>query len=153
MRQRLYRSRSDVMLGGVCGGLADYLGLDPTLVRLFFVLLAMGTGIGVFLYILMWIVVPVEGAATKSVEASAQSAAGEMADRARTFGQEFAGAVARPNPRMGVFIGLALVVVGSIWLVQSLDLPWLRWLDFDFLWPVLLIIGGIVLILRRLRGE
>ena len=153
MRQRLYRSRSDVMLGGVCGGLADYLGLDPTLVRLFFVLLAMGTGIGVFLYILLWIVVPVEGAATKSVEASAQSAAGEMADRARTFGQEFAGAVARPNPRMGVFIGLALVVVGSIWLVQSLDLPWLRWLDFDFLWPVLLIIGGIVLILRRLRGE
>ena len=153
MRQRLYRSRSDVMLGGVCGGLAEYLGLDPTLVRLFFVLLAMGTGIGVFLYILMWIVVPVEGAATKSVEASAQSAAGEMADRARTFGQEFAGAVARPNPRMGVFIGLALVVVGSIWLVQSLDLPWLRWLDFDFLWPVLLIIGGIVLILRRLRGE
>ena len=153
MRQRLYRSRSDVMLGGVCGGLAEYLALDPTLVRLFFVLLAMGTGIGVFLYILLWIVVPVEGAATKSVEASAQSAAGEMADRARTFGQEFAGAVARPNPRMGVFIGLALVVVGSIWLVQSLDLPWLRWLDFDFLWPVLLIIGGIVLILRRLRGE
>src|SRR3989337_3260532 len=123
MRQRLYRSRSDVMLGGVCGGLADYLGLDPTLVRLFFVLLAMGTGIGVFLYILMWIVVPVEGAATKSVEASAQSAAGEMADRARTLGQEFAGAVARPNPRMGVFIGLALVVVGSIWLLHSLDLP------------------------------
>src|SRR3972149_2312662 len=123
MRQRLYQSRSDVMLGGVCGGLADFLGLDPTLVRLFFVLLAMGTGIGVFLYILMWIVVPVEGAATKSVEASAQSAAGEMADRARTFGQEFAGAVARPNPRMGGVIGGALLLVGPLWVGRRLRPP------------------------------
>jgi phage shock protein C len=153
MKHRLYRSRTDCMLGGVCGGLGEYLGLDPTLVRLFFVILALGTGIGVFLYILLWIVVPVEGAALRTLEEGAQTAAGEMADRARTFGQEFAGAVARPNPRMGVFIGVALIVMGSIWMVRSLDLPWLRWLDFDFLWPTLLIIGGIVLILRRLRGE
>ena len=140
------------MLGGVCGGLADYLGLAPTLVRLFFVILALGTGIGVFLYILLWIVVPVEGTASQTMEQGAQTAAGEMADRARTFGHEVAGAVARPNPRMGVFIGLALIVVGSIWMVRSLNLPWLRWLDFDFLWPTLLIIGGIGFILRRLRG-
>lgn len=153
MKQRLYRSRTDVMLGGVCGGLAGYLGLDPTLVRLFFVILALGTGIGVFLYILLWIVVPADGTASQTMEQGAQTAAGEMADRARTFGQEFAGAVARPNPRLGVFIGLALIVVGSVWMVRNLDLAWLRWLDFDFLWPTLLIIGGIVLILRRLRGE
>ncbi|HET7012169.1 MAG TPA: PspC domain-containing protein [Anaerolineales bacterium] len=153
MQPRLYRSRTDVMLGGVCGGLGAYLGLDPTLIRLFFVVLALGTGIGVFLYLLLWIVVPVEGAPQRSVEESAQAAAGEMADRARTLGQEFAGAVARPNPRMGIFVGVALVAVGLIWMIQNLDLPWLRWLDFDFLWPTLLIIGGIVLILRRLRGE
>ena len=46
------------MIAGVCGGLADYLGLDPTLVRLIFVLLAILGGPGILIYIIMWILVP-----------------------------------------------------------------------------------------------
>lgn len=152
MQQRLYRSRSDVMLGGVCAGLAGYFGLDPTLVRVIFVLLALGTGFGVFLYILLWIVVPAEGSAA-SLDESARGAGGEMADRARDFGKEISGAFSRPNPRLGAFLGLALIGLGLIWLAQSLDVPWLRWLNFDILWPTLLIAGGIALIARRARGE
>jgi phage shock protein C len=57
----LYRSRDDRMLAGVCGGLGDYFGVDPTLVRLLFVLLALFTGVGVLAYIVLWIVVPEEG--------------------------------------------------------------------------------------------
>jgi phage shock protein PspC (stress-responsive transcriptional regulator) len=55
--KKLYRSAKDKILGGVCGGLAEYLDLDPTLVRLVFVLLLM-VGIGFLFYIICWIIVP-----------------------------------------------------------------------------------------------
>jgi phage shock protein C len=56
--KKLYRSNSDKMLGGVCGGLAEFLGMDPTLVRLGFALLAVLGGPGFILYLIMWIIVP-----------------------------------------------------------------------------------------------
>lgn len=58
--KRLYRSRSNVMIGGVCAGLADYFNLDPTVVRLIFVLLALLGGHGVLIYLILWLVVPLQ---------------------------------------------------------------------------------------------
>lgn len=58
--KRLYRSRSNVMIGGVCAGLADYFNLDPTVVRLIFVLLALLGGHGVLVYLILWLVVPLQ---------------------------------------------------------------------------------------------
>ena len=59
--QRLYRSSTDHMLAGVCGGIAEYLNVDPTLVRVAFVLLALVTGgTGVILYGALWLIVPDE---------------------------------------------------------------------------------------------
>jgi phage shock protein C len=58
--QRLSRSSSDRMVAGVAGGIAKYFNVDPTLVRLAFVALALAGGPGVLLYIIMWIVMPVE---------------------------------------------------------------------------------------------
>jgi phage shock protein C len=58
--QRLYRSRDDRMLAGVCGGLAQFFSIDPTIVRLIFVILAIMGGPGLLIYIIMWIVVPEE---------------------------------------------------------------------------------------------
>ena len=55
---KLYRSNSDKMVAGVCGGLGEFLGLDPTLVRLIFALLALLGGHGIILYLIMWIIVP-----------------------------------------------------------------------------------------------
>jgi len=61
--KRLYRSRKDRMIAGVCGGLASYIGIDPTLVRLLFVLGLFAVG-GTFLaYIIMMVVIPEEPAA------------------------------------------------------------------------------------------
>lgn len=57
---RLRRSRSDRWLGGVCGGLAQVLGLAPWLWRLMFVLLALCAGTGFMAYLLLWIFVPEE---------------------------------------------------------------------------------------------
>jgi phage shock protein C len=58
--KRLYRSSSDVMLGGVAAGLAEYFNLDPTIMRLLFVLLAFVTGglPAVLVYAVLWAVVP-----------------------------------------------------------------------------------------------
>ena len=60
MRDRLYRSRDDRVLFGVCGGIADWLDLDPSLVRIVFALLVITGGVGLLLYIIMAIVVPEE---------------------------------------------------------------------------------------------
>jgi phage shock protein PspC (stress-responsive transcriptional regulator) len=57
---RLYRDSSDKMLGGVCSGLANYMNVDPAIVRLLFAIITFGGfGLGVFLYILAWIILPV----------------------------------------------------------------------------------------------
>jgi phage shock protein C len=56
--RKLYRSRSQRMIAGVCGGLADYFNVDATLVRVLFLLLAVFGGTGLVIYIVMWVIVP-----------------------------------------------------------------------------------------------
>jgi phage shock protein C len=58
--RRLYRSRTNRKLAGVCGGLAQYFNLDATLIRVLFVVLALLGGPGLVIYLLMWILVPEE---------------------------------------------------------------------------------------------
>lgn len=59
--KKLYRSNSDKMIAGVCGGLGHYFGVDPTLIRLLFaLLLVFGVGSGIILYIVLAIVIPPE---------------------------------------------------------------------------------------------
>jgi phage shock protein C len=56
--RKLYRSKTDRMLGGVCGGLAEYFNTDATLIRVLFVLLTVLGGVGPIIYLAMWIIVP-----------------------------------------------------------------------------------------------
>ena len=58
--KRLYRSNKDRLICGVCGGIANYFNIDPTLVRLAFVLIAMGAGSGILAYIIAAIIIPDE---------------------------------------------------------------------------------------------
>ena len=58
--RKLYRSKTNRQLAGVCGGLAEHFNLDATLIRVLFVLLAVLGGSGVVLYIALWIIVPRE---------------------------------------------------------------------------------------------
>ena len=71
--KRLYRSKSDVMIAGVCSGLAKYLDVDPTAIRLAFVLLLFLALGGFWIYVILWIIMPVEPAAgTESVAVEAK---------------------------------------------------------------------------------
>ncbi len=60
MRDRLFRSRRVKVLGGVAGGLAQYFNIDPIIVRILFVVFTLMHGMGLLLYIILWIVVPEE---------------------------------------------------------------------------------------------
>ncbi|CAN5354166.1 PspC domain-containing protein [soil metagenome] len=56
--KRLYRSKKDRMIAGVCGGIAEYFKIDPVLVRLLALLFVLGAGTGFLAYLVLWIVVP-----------------------------------------------------------------------------------------------
>ncbi len=56
--KKLYRSENDKMVAGVCGGLAEYFGWDPTLVRLAFAILFLLGGNGLLIYLVLWIITP-----------------------------------------------------------------------------------------------
>jgi phage shock protein PspC (stress-responsive transcriptional regulator) len=58
MDKRLYRSRNDRKLAGICGGIAEHFGWDPTLVRLGWILLTLMGGSGVLIYLILWVVMP-----------------------------------------------------------------------------------------------
>lgn len=60
MTKRFYRSRNDKQLGGVCGGLAEYLELDPSLVRIAAILLLFVGGTGLLAYLVAWVVIPMD---------------------------------------------------------------------------------------------
>ena len=62
MAKKLYRSKEGKLLGGVCGGIAKYLDADPTIIRLLFVFILLFTGglLGFVLYIIAWVVIPME---------------------------------------------------------------------------------------------
>lgn len=58
--KRLYRSREERMFAGICGGLGEYFSVDPTLIRVLFVLLGLVVGGGILAYLILWILVPLE---------------------------------------------------------------------------------------------
>lgn len=56
--KRLYRSNKDKVLGGVCGGIAEYFSIDPVIVRLLLVVFALAYGTGILAYLIAWIIIP-----------------------------------------------------------------------------------------------
>lgn len=143
MSNRLVRSRTDVIIGGVCAGLGKYLGLDPVLVRIFFVLLTLVGGSGVLVYFILWMVMPRED----QVEPQ-----GDLGDRLSGVRDEAVASV-QHSGRGSLYIGVALVLMGVYAIVKMLDVRWLAWMQDKYLLPALLVIGGAALLWRALRGN
>jgi len=144
MERRLVRSRTDVVLGGVCAGLAHYLGIDPLVVRIFFVILTVADGVGFMIYLILWLLMPREDVAPGEIS-------GEFSNRVGQVGQEFGDAVRRPHPHAPLYLGVGLIAAGIFFLLQNLHLAWLSWLTRDLIWPALLIIAGGILLWRAFR--
>lgn len=145
MQTRLYRSRTDKMIAGVCGGLGHYLAIDPTWVRLFFVLVAVATAgsVSLMAYLILWVVMPYEGAETTAVQAGDT----ELSSRIHEVGGEMRESLSTANT--GIVVGGALVFLGLAFLVQNLGIRWLHWFNLGQLWPLLLIAFGVMVIVRR----
>ena len=58
MNKRLYRSKNNSIIAGVCGGLGEYFDMDPTFIRLLWILFILAGGSGILAYIIAWIVIP-----------------------------------------------------------------------------------------------
>jgi phage shock protein C len=75
--RRLYRSRDERIIGGVCGGLGEYLNTDPTIIRILFVIITLFGFAGGFLYLAMWLIVPEEPMNVTSAPAPVERAVSE----------------------------------------------------------------------------
>jgi phage shock protein C len=151
MTTKLYRSQTNKVVAGVCGGLGEYLNLDATLVRLFFVLLGIaGGGLAIPAYVILWVVLPYPDAGDAGAPDTVRTGAEEISARARTLGDDFRGAMQGQNRQAGLYIGGGLVLLGLIFLADNLNIWWLRWFNLDMLWPLLLIAAGAALIWRRM---
>ena len=131
------------MLFGVAGGLARYLNVDSSIVRLVWVLLFLAAGTGILLYILAAVLIPEEplGAASGATPGGSAPAGGPWTYRS-------------PDARRGdgggaILIGAILVLVGG-WLLAQRFLPNL---EGRVVWPVILVIVGVVLVVGSLRGR
>lgn len=144
MTNRLYRSRKDRLIGGVCGGLGVYFGIDPVIVRLIFVVLTIWGGLGFLGYLILWIIIPPEermGAISEEVISSNVS---EIEQRAQDFAQDarntFAGKTTVPAERT-MWAAVALIVVGAILLIGNIFV-----IPVERLWPAALVLLGVYLI-------
>ncbi len=157
MERRLYRSRTDRMIWGVCGGLAKYFNIDPVIVRIVFVVLALANGIGILAYIILAIVVPLEGSATTTPKEVVKENIAELKETATEFGKEVRATFTAEEKeakselekvggsrRASVFFGAVLIVLGAIFLLGTLNIFW--WFRWGYLWPLVLIAVGLIVI-------
>jgi phage shock protein C len=120
--KRLYRSRTSHVIGGVCGGLGEYFGIDPTFIRIVAVLLLFADGVSFLGYIIAWIIIP-----RRSQEAVLAET--ETTDYA-AWNRYIPGAIL-------IFLGLFFLIQRSY-----------CWWHIERIWPVLIIGLGLVLVFR-----
>ena len=164
---RLYRSTTDRVFGGVCGGLAANLRVDPLIVRILFMLFAMANGTGLAVYVLLWLLIPSEasagasggpgGSPTLTRSSSQEPSSGKtrpLSPEAHTPSAQVPAPPQATGPsdeQWMVVLGGGLVIVGTLLFLDSVGLLW--WFRLGTLWPLVLVGAGVVLLLNNLRGK
>jgi len=163
VNRRLYRCQHDRILAGVASGVAERFDLDPTLVRLLWVVSVFFGGFGLLAYIVMAIIVPLEPATGPVGGAYGSGPAAEGANGEPT-GQGAGAApvgwhaaavehrhVPRDNGRLATIVGIVLILFGALALVDTV-LP--DWADHGrFLWPAFILGIGALLVASAMRRD
>ena len=139
MPERLFRSTQEKMLGGVCGGLADYFSVDVTLVRLIVLVAAFAGGVGIPVYLVAWVIIPVN-----PHEHGGQIIKG-MALEDKDATQGFKLDKQETHKNRSKMAGIILVCLGAYFLFERF-LPY--WFNMNKMWPLLLILIGIAIIYK-----
>jgi len=134
-KKKLERDTQNKVLGGVCSGLANYFDVDAALIRVLLTVLFFFGSMGFWLYVILWIVMP---AAKTNVE----MASGQETDGASHAVMEEVNDNTQENKRSPLF-GLILIGIGAIGLFHR----YVPRFDWQTLWPIMLIVLGIVLLL------
>jgi len=130
--KKLYRSQNNSMISGVCGGLGQYFGVDPTIVRLAFVFLAFYHMLGVWVYIVLAILLPT---APSGLEEQASSLTPDEKSQTTRV------------------IGGGLILVGLVALISTFNISLFSWIRLENMWPALIILLGLVLLARAYMSE
>ena len=137
MDKKLHKSRTNKYIGGICGGLGEYLSIDPTILRLMMVLLAFATsGILVIVYIVMCFIIPYPDEDTG--ESAAYRKISESADRANIN-----------NEKQKRYMGIILVTLGSLLFLKNI----LPNNISKFVIPIAAVIIGLIIIISALAGD
>jgi len=139
MTKRLYRSRTEKMIAGVCGGIAQYLEIDPVFVRIAFVALIFFSGVGLIIYFVSAVIIPKEeftGDAKPVVEH-------EEIAKEKVMEKE-----KRKKKREKIFGGI-LIVLGVIFLADNLFIN----ITFENIFPIILIGVGFWMIFNTFKKE
>lgn len=135
MSSQLYRSEKNKVISGVCGGIGDYFNIDPTIVRIVWALVTViQAGLGFLAYIVCALIIPNEYDAEF------------YGKKEYDFDKSDSGTSYNKNHKRNTLtIGIILVGIGSLLIVRR----FYTWIDFDYLWPGLLILAGIFIIFKR----
>lgn len=141
VRQRLVRSEQDQMIAGICSGIADYLQISSTWVRLAFLLLIPASGVGLFLYLILLVIMPT----TNQLEMPAKTFAEENLSHLGETVMESVQKISQQSAD-GLNAGILLILLGVLFLLMNFG-----WLNSYLIWPLMLISAGILVILRHRR--
>ncbi len=144
--KRLYRSRYDSMIGGVSGGLAQYFNIDILVIRIVFVILALFAAGGVLLYIILWIAIPIDpDYSFRKFENTKSSTKMEnenpTPEKEKDFNKPFPPNFEKRKNDGNLIAGIILITLGAMFLIAR----FIPSIDFGDLWPILLIVAGILI--------
>lgn len=150
MEKKLQRDENSKMIAGVAAGLAEYFDVDVTWVRLGFILAVLAGLSGILAYIVLWIAVP-----AKPFNPYGNVSADYKVYEEKTFGQPFnAGQPFTPyqpvkprNDNGRLIGGTILIIIGGLFLIRQFHLLPI-WVSFHKLWPLALVIPGIMLLVK-----
>jgi len=146
MEKRLYKDQQHKMIGGVCAGLAEYFNIDVTLVRvLFFVTLILKGG-GFFLYVVLWICLPKKPYTFGNPDVDYRVPPTPFGNVPQPPFTPYPDTPKRRS-NAGVIFGAVLIIIGGLFLLDQFNI--IPDIDFDDLWPVILIAIGCIIIFAR----
>ncbi|MBU3927026.1 MAG: PspC domain-containing protein [Bacteroidetes bacterium] len=140
--KRLYRSSTHKVIGGVAAGLADYFLIDPVLVRVLFVLVAFFGGGGVLIYVVLWIVVPIQASNPNDMYRHASTHYKSAENTGVKSDETFMPIETPRQSNTGLIAGIVLIFVGLLFLIDRL----MPWYNITSLWPLILVALGIIII-------
>ena len=145
-KKKLFRSRTDSVIGGVAGGMAGYFKVDSLVIRIIFIVVALVSQVApaVIAYLIAMIVIPKEGENPSPAAEKLIHAAGELEDKVKSATESFKH---NHKHRGGSIFGFILIVIGLLILVNQI-LPWYH-IGFVYFWPVLFIFIGLYFIFRQ----